>query len=309
MQMLLFLGMAMGLAGVFMSIGMMIISNVTGISIFALGDISKWDPKNPAMLTAIRGVILVQFLGVFLIPSLLFAYFSDPKPATYLGLKPPAHFGYWIVGIAIMFLAIPMVEYIGMLNKQLHFGPGMQEQAKKMEEDAARTIQFMLGQNTLSNLLINLLFIAAFAGIGEELFFRGILQRLFIKSTRSPWTGIIITAFFFSFFHFQFFGFFPRFILGILLGAIYWYSGSLWPAIIAHFAYDAIILILAYLNPKMVSDANTPMIDTSYLWIGALISTAIVGALLLWMKKNSTNSYERVYAGDRMESSENDFTF
>lgn len=309
MQMLLFLGMTFGLAAVFMSIGMLIISNMTGVSIFALGDISKWDPKNPGMLTAVRGMILLQFLGVFLIPSLLFAYFSDPKPAVYLGLRPPVKAGFWIVGIAIMFLAIPLVEYMGVLNKQLNFGSEMQAQAKKMEEDAARTIQFMLGNNTLSNLFINLVFIAAFAGIGEELFFRGILQRLFIKSTRSPWTGIIITAFFFSFFHFQFFGFVPRFMLGILLGAIYWYSGSLWPAIIAHFAYDAIILILAYLNPKMVTDTNTPMIETSYLWVGALVSAAIVGILLWWMKKNSTNSYERVYAGDRMDRSENDFTF
>jgi len=307
--MLLFLGMTMGLAAVFMSIGMLVISNMTGVSIFALSDISKWDPKNPAMLTAIRGMILLQFLGVFLIPSLLFAYFSDPKPGTYLGLKPPVNVGYWIAGIAIMFLAIPLVEYIGVLNKQISFGPGAQAQVKKMEEDAARTIQFMLGDNSLSNLLINLVFIAAFAGIGEELFFRGILQRLFIKSTRSPWAGIIITAFFFSFFHFQFFGFFPRFVLGILLGAIYWYSGSLWPAIIAHFAYDAVILVLAYLNPKMVTDANTPMIDTSYLWIGALVSAVLVAGLLWWMKKNSTNSFQKVYASDQVEPSENNFTF
>ena len=309
MQMLLFLGMTFGLAAVFMSIGMLFISNMTGVSIFALSDISKWDPKNPSMLTAVRGMILLQFLGVFLIPSLLFAYFSDPKPGMYLGLKPPFHAGYWIVGIAIMFLAIPLVEYIGILNKQIHFGADMQAQAKKMEEDAARTIQFMLGNNTLSNLFINLIFIAAFAGIGEELFFRGVLQRLFIKSTRSPWAGIIIAAFFFSFFHFQFFGFFPRFLLGILLGAIYWYSGSLWPAIIAHFAYDAIILVLAYLNPKMVTDANTPMIETAYLWVGALISAAIVGGLLWWMKQNSANSYQKAYASDNMDRSENDFTF
>jgi uncharacterized protein len=133
------------------------------------------------------------------------------------------------------------------------------------------------------------------------------LQRLFIKSTRSPWAGIIITAFFFSFFHFQFFGFIPRFALGILLGAIYWYSGSLWPAIVAHFVYDGVILVLAYMNPKMVTDANTPMIETSYLWVGALVSAAIVGALLWWMKNNSANSYQKVYADDRMESQ--DFTF
>src|SRR5690349_7429031 len=96
MQILLFLGMTFGLAAVFLLIGTLIISSITGINMMTLGDISKWDPSNPAMLTAIRGMILMQFLGVFLIPSLLFAYFSDPKPGYYIGLRPPFKAGYWI---------------------------------------------------------------------------------------------------------------------------------------------------------------------------------------------------------------------
>ena len=44
--------------------------------------------------------------------------------------------------------------------------------------------------------------------------------------------------------------------MGILLGAVYWYSGSLWPAIIAHFVYDAFIIVLAYFNPKMGLTGN-----------------------------------------------------
>jgi membrane protease YdiL (CAAX protease family) len=309
MQLLLFMGMAFGLAAVFLLLGSLILAQLTGVSMVALSDTSQWNTSNPNMLTAIRGMILLQFLGVFLVPSLLFAYFSDPKPGQYLGLKAPSNAGYWIIGILIMFIAIPLVEYTGTLNKQVNFGAEIQQQAQRMEKEAAKTIQFMLGTHTVSNLLINLIFIAAFAGIGEELFFRGVLQRIFIKSTRSPWAGIIITAFIFSFFHFQFFGFVPRLLLGVLLGAIYWYSGSLWPAIIAHFLYDAFIIVLAYFNPKMVTDQDASMIDTSYLWIGALISAVLVGAMLWWMNKNSTNSFERVYAGDKIANPDKDFTF
>jgi membrane protease YdiL (CAAX protease family) len=291
-------------------IGSLILTQITGISLFQMGDVSQWDASNPKTFVAIRGMLLLQFLGLFLIPSLLFAYFSDPQPAQYIGLKAPYKSGYWILGIAVMLIAIPFVEFTGMINKSIHFGKGIQGWAQSMEDEANKTIQFMLSDRSVSNLLFNIVFIAAFAGIGEELFFRGVLQRLLIKSTRSPWTGIILAAFFFSFFHFQFFGFIPRLLLGILLGAIYWYSGSIWPAILAHFVYDAFIIILVYFNPQMIQNPDASIVDKTYLGIGALVSLALVGGIIWWMKKNSEASYTAVYAGDDEDTpSENNFTF
>jgi membrane protease YdiL (CAAX protease family) len=129
-----------------------------------------------------------------------------------------------------------------------------------MEEEAARQIKFMLQKRNPVELLKNLLFISVFAGIGEELFFRGILQRLLIRVTKNPWMGIILTAAIFSGIHFQFYGFLPRLLLGVLLGAIYWYSGSLWVAILAHFLYDAAIILLVYFNPQMLENPDATLL-------------------------------------------------
>ena len=309
MQLLLFLGMAFGIFFVVFLLGSMILSQITGIGLFEMGEISKWDGSNPNQMTAIRGMLLLQFLGMFLIPSLLFSYFSDPAPLHYLGLKTPFKPGYWAVGIVLLLVAIPIVEYTGVLNRNINFGAGIQGWAQSMEDEAAKTIQLMLGKSTTTDLFLNIIFIAAFAGIGEELFFRGILQRLFIRGTKSPWAGIIIAAFIFSFFHFQFFGFIPRFLLGILLGAIYWYSGSLWPAIIAHFLYDAFIIILAYFNPQLIQNPEASMVDGSYLGIAALVSLALVLLLVWWMKKNSAITYNAIYKDDTPQPSDKDFTF
>ncbi|HYH14734.1 MAG TPA: CPBP family intramembrane glutamic endopeptidase, partial [Flavisolibacter sp.] len=195
------------------------------------------------------------------------------------------------------------------LNSKINFGKGINDWMHGKENEARTQISFLLSRRTPTDLVLNIICIALFAGISEELIFRGVVQRLVIQGTKSPWIGILVAAFLFSFIHFQFFGFIPRFLLGILLGAIYWYSGSLWPAIAAHFIYDAFLIVLAYFNPQMVSNADTPMIDTSYLWVGALMSAVILGGLLWWMKRNSTNSYERVYASKHVAPSENDFTF
>jgi membrane protease YdiL (CAAX protease family) len=297
-QLLLFMGMAFGIFMVFTLIGVTILTSITGISVFELQDISKWDANNPNMIYFIRGMLLIQFLGLFVVPSLLFAYFSDPRPQQYLGLKKPSSAIYWILGILALTLSIPLVEYLGILNQKMIVGDEAQKWMKSLEEEAAKQIQFMLSRHTVGELLTNLVFISLFAGIGEELFFRGILQRLFIRVTKNPWAGIILTAIIFSGFHMQFYGFFPRLFLGVLLGAIYWYSGSLWPAILAHFLYDAIIILAVYFNPGMMKDPNATIVDPAQLTIMALVSAVLTFIIVLQMIRKSNNSYEVVYEDD-----------
>ena len=300
MQLLLFLGMAFGLFMIATIIGVGILSKMTGIDMAVLQNTANWDFNHPGMLTFVRGMILLQFLFLFTIPSLLFGYFSDPHPKDYLGLKAPSKAIYWLLGILLIIVAYPFVEYIGYLNQMISLGETTNQWMKSMEEEAARQIKFMLQKHTPDELIKNLIFISLFAGIGEELFFRGILQRIFIRMTQNPWMGIVLTAAIFSGIHFQFYGFFPRFLLGILLGAIYWYSGSIWTAILAHFLYDASVIVFLYVNPHLLNDAEAAIIKGQGLQLltGAVISLALTVFLLLQMKKRSTASYEAVYKDD-----------
>lgn len=297
-QLLLFIGMAMGVFMIFSLIGMAILSSITGISAFDVADIAAWK-AHPKMIVYVRGMLVIQFFGLFVIPSLLFAYFSDPKPLQYIGLRNPIKPVYWILGIASLIVAIPLVEYTGTLNREINFG-GLQQWVQSMEDEAMQQIRFMLGKRTTGELVMNVIFIAVFAGIGEELLFRGVLQRLFIKATKNPWLGIIITAFFFSAMHLQFFGFIPRFLMGILLGAVYWYSGSLLVTMAAHFFYDALIIVLVYFNPQMLENNEAAMFNGSELLVTTLISAVLVGVMLWFMKKNSTVTYNDVYRNDEI---------
>ncbi len=305
-QLLLFIGMAIGIFMVVSLIGMAILSSMTGISMFQMAQVDTWG-NDPKILTYVRGMLLMQFLGLFLMPSLLFAYFSDPEPLHYIGLQKPSKLVYWLIGLVVLLLAIPVVEFTGLLNRQINFG-GAQKWMQSMEDDAAKQIKFMLGRHSVTELIINIIFIAVFAGVGEELFFRGILQRMFIKATKSPWAGIILTAILFSALHVQFFGFFPRLFLGILLGAIYWYSGSLIVAILAHILYDAFFITLAYFQPQIIESTEATLFTNSTLPILALVSAASVGFLVWLMRKHSTTSYNDVYKNDSINSHQ-DFSF
>lgn len=299
-QFLLFLGMAFGLFMIATLIGISVLSNMTGLSVFQLQDSAKWDLANPNMITFMRGMILLQFLFLFSIPALLFSYFSDPFPAEYLGLRRPSKHIYWILGIAVIVVAYPFVEYVAYWNQKVPISGRTGQWMKGLEEEATRQIQFMLKDRTPAELLKNLVFIALFAGIGEELFFRGILQRMFIRLTKNPWMGIVLTAAIFSGIHFQFYGFFPRFLLGILLGAIYWYSGSLWVAILCHFLYDAAVIVLIYFNPQMLQNTEATLIKGQQLQlaIGAAVSLAVTFVILRQMQRKSVTRYEAVYDDD-----------
>jgi uncharacterized protein len=309
-QLLLFLGMALGLLLVVFIFGGLVLSKMTGISLMEMGDSKNWMTGDPKTLFMLRGLLLLQFLGLFLVPSLLFAYFSDPQPLQYLGFKKPSKHIYWILGILALIVAIPLVEYTGILNRELPVSARSQKWIQGKEEEAARTIRYLLAGTSISNLLVNYVFIALFAAVGEELFFRGILQRLFIRALKNPWAGILIAAFLFSFFHFQFLGFIPRFLLGVLLGAIYWYSGSIWPAIIAHFVYDALFLTIAHFNHKLIENPEATLIENSSGLIIMAVASLALTALVVWlMKKNSTTSYQRIYQGDFPGPSEKDLSF
>ena len=296
LQLVLFIVMALGCLLALMVIGRFPLKAITGIDLFVPLDTNS---TNPQMIIFLRGLLLLQFLGLFLLPSLLFAYVSDPKPVRYLGMKQPQKQIFWILAIVVMFAAIPMVEYIGALNQKMHLGSDTQKWMKGMEEEAAKQIQFMLAKHTVGELLTNLVFISLFAGIGEELFFRGILQRMFIRAFKNPWMGIVFTAPIFSAFHFQFFRFFPRLALGVVLGAIYWYSGSIWAAIIAHFIYDGFIIVLAYFNPSLVTNPDESIMSANNLLPLGIVSL-IATVFLLWqMKKNSSVTYDEIYRDDK----------
>ncbi len=269
-----------------------------------------WDLSNPKMLTFIRGMILVQFLFLFTLPSLLFSYLSDGKPFQYLGLKGPSSSLYWLWGLLLIVVSYPFVEYLGYINQKIPVGTETQSWIKGLEEEATRQISFMLRERTPAQLIKNLIFISLFAGIGEELFFRAVLQRILIRLTQNPWMGIILAAAVFSAFHFQFYGFFPRLFLGVLLGAIYWFSGSLWVAILAHFLYDATVIVYLYFNPQALQAPDAALIKGQevQLLIGAMISLALTFAILYRMQKKSVASYEAVY-NDDFPKQKDDFSF
>lgn len=81
--------------------------------------------------------------------------------------------------------------------------------------------------------ILTVIALAVITPIAEEVFFRGfVLRGLVNRWGMAP--GIIVSAAIFAGLHFQPSIIIPVFITGLLLGALYWQTGSIWPGIGVH---------------------------------------------------------------------------
>ncbi len=102
----------------------------------------------------------------------------------------------------------------------------------------------LLGQVTWLTLILNLLLAGVLAPLVEETLFRGMifgsLQTYFGK-----WTAAVISAGIFSALHFQAYGFFPRFVLGIVLVYLFDKYKSLYPSVALHALNNIVATLMA----------------------------------------------------------------
>jgi membrane protease YdiL (CAAX protease family) len=238
---------------------------------------------SPGLLKFIQGTSTVIIFGV---PPLLFSLLTfRSRNLHFLGFRKPERSLFYLMGIALLFCSFPLEGWLGQINHGLPLPAWM----VSAEKDADKQIGVLLRTDSPIDIFINLFIIALLPAICEEACFRGALQRILIQSFKNPWAGIVITGAIFSFIHFQFEGFLPRMFLGILLGALYWYSGSLWVSILAHFFTNGIQVVAVTFYPRLINE--NPSVPV----LAALISTAIVLGLLVIIRRQSTTTFNRVY--------------
>jgi membrane protease YdiL (CAAX protease family) len=124
----------------------------------------------------------------------------------------------------------------------------MEDWMKGTEDEAAKLTDAFMKMPAFGGFIFNMVMIAVLPAIGEEFMFRGLLQRLLKEWLGNIHVAIFASAFLFSAMHMQFFGFFPRMFLGVMFGYLFYWSGSLWVPISAHFINNGSAVIFSYLG-------------------------------------------------------------
>jgi uncharacterized protein len=282
------LGIFLGLLGAGFIVGYLIM----GIIAFSLGlqdattAVGKLDWTKPEVISAMKIIQALSSILIFFLPAFIFAILVYAgKPTSFLGLKPAQQKAMYILAIVIIIVAFPFVFWLGEMNQLIPLPTWMGD----LEQEATKQMQQFLKARHIGDVILNVLIIALLPAICEEVCFRGALQRIMIHITKNAWTGIIVTSILFSALHLQFQGFLPRMFLGMILGAIYWYSGSLWPSILAHFVNNAIQVIVVSYAPQYI-EKNPPIPI-----LLAAFSGLLIWGLLYVLKSTSRVSYQKIY--------------
>ena len=285
----------------------MVLSVIVAIPVFGLDSMMSIptlnDLGNPESVNLLKYFQVVQSIGLFIVPPMILGLLFLGSVKAYLFLNRSTTFSSFLLVILLVISASPFINFLGELNSQMHFPEwlsGIERWMQDSEDKADKLTEVFLNVNSLGGLLFNLFMIAVLPAIGEELLFRGVIQRIFTNMTKSHHWGIWISAILFSALHMQFFGFIPRMLLGVLFGYLLVWSGTMWLPMIAHFVNNGVAVNLWYfIHKNMISPEmeNIGTTSDSYYWV---ILSLILIAVLMWLIKRE-NKENRLTLNDLQE--------
>ena len=279
----------------FILLALIIIGLILGTVIgFAYVFITK---SNPQDLNALRFMQISSQLFTFVFPPIAYAFLVKEKPVNALGLKN-SKILWFLIGTAMIFAIMPLNSILAEWNAGLTLPDSMskiESLMKQMQESATAMIEKFVSVDTIGGLILNLFMIAGLAALGEELLFRSIIQTSLIKICKNAHVGILIASAIFSFIHLEFYGFVPRLILGMLLGYMFYFSGSIWIPMLMHFLNNGTVVLIYFLNNKGITNIDVDTFGQTSIPV-LIVSIVVMIALFLFSIKYSYK--ERTIAGN-----------
>lgn len=275
---------------IFQLIGFLLASVIYGVSLPELT--SFQGSLEPKVLNAIKFLQIVGALGAFVFSSLLLSWFYT---GSWTGFFP---FGRGVSPLSlllialIMIVSLPFVNFLTDINGNfiLPF-EGVERYLRGVEEQTEALMMTLLRADTVGALLVNLFMIAIIPAVGEELVFRGLIQKHLTDWFKNGHMAILITAVIFSLAHFQIYSFLPRFFLGIILGYALFYGKSLWYPMLAHLVNNSLGVIYYFFYLKEKTGETIEQIGTMDMMpVTALLSLLIAGLLMVaWVRSLNSN--------------------
>jgi membrane protease YdiL (CAAX protease family) len=236
-------------------------------------------------LLAVKILQITSQFGLFIIPAFAFSFLTNSDTLKGLSFSRFQSLKPLTIVFAATLLAIPFVNLLAEWNANWHlpdFLQHLEAWMRKMQDTNDRVLEYILIMETPTDIGLNILMMAILPAIGEELLFRGVIQKQLVKWLDSPHLAIFITSFIFSAFHMQFLGFLSRLILGMIFGYLFYYSKNIWTAITAHLINNSLALVIALIYGAELSDIA--MSNTSDLSTIIITILGFIGSIFLLIK-------------------------
>jgi len=229
---------------------------------------------------------IVSQLGTFIFPAIIFAYLAGRNVPGWLNMDVRPRLLSLLLSFAAILALLPFVNWLMLVNEQVHlpgFLSGLEEWMRASEDQAQRIMDAFLGDTSIRGLVVNIFMIGIVAAVGEELVFRGVGIKLLDEWMHNRHLAVWISALAFSALHLQFYGFLPRAVLGVVLGYLFIWTGSLWVPIITHFLNNTLAVILMYLYNKGSITTHPDEFGSTGEWAMILLSVAVFAGIMGWI--------------------------
>ncbi len=273
-------------------VSVVIFSIIGGILAMLLYNFNLYNITDYTNENTIAGLKLFQLfsaIGLFVVPPIVYAFINDKKGFNFLQINNFSKPINYLLVIVLMIVSTPILSWLVEINANMvlpDFLHGLEVWMKQSEADATELTKVFLTFNGIASLLYVLVIIAVVPAIGEELLFRGIIQKIVISSTKNKHVGIWVAAFLFSALHMQFYGFLPRMLLGAAFGYLYVWSKSLWLPILGHFLNNGSVVLLTYFYPESIDNTDiTSFADNNYKVLYYLLSVVLTALVLFYIYK------------------------
>ncbi len=203
----------------------------------------------------------VQSIVGFIGAAMAAGWIISRKPGSFLGMTEKVSIKPFIGVIIVYLIGIPFLNQLIYWNSIIElpekFAP-IESVMRQMEDSAAIITERILSVTDVGGLVSGLLIIGILTGFSEELFFRGALQRSLTAYKPFGQWSIWIAAFIFSAVHLQFYGFFPRLLLGAFFGYILYSTGSIWPGAFAHILNNSLVVVTSWIEKRGGQEMSSP---------------------------------------------------
>jgi membrane protease YdiL (CAAX protease family) len=244
-----------------------------------------------------RYLMIIQSISIMIIPAIMIRRMLLPDKQNSLNDFGLPKFNETAIVVLLAFCILPISGIAGELNSNMKFPEwlsGLEGWMRSKEDEAAVLTGLLIPSGSAGILFLNLFIVAALPAISEELFFRGVFQRIFYGFFKSPHSAIWFTSILFSAIHLQFYGFIPRLILGLSFGYLYFWGRTLWLPVIAHFVNNAVVVTAEYVH---IWDSYSTVTEGP-LWIRLLIlpTPVIISAVVLLYFRNKFSQEQKPIA-------------
>lgn len=245
-------------------------------------------------------MLIIQDFFAFILPAVAAMAYFYKRPHHAMCLDRAPSWTAIVVVIAFFIISLPAMNWLVSVNESMSLPSwmsGIEQWMRLSEDEAADVTKELLDIQSIVGLIACVFVVGFMAGLSEEMLFRGAMLRTMQDSRLGTHATVWIVAIVFSAIHLQFYGFIPRMVLGLWLGYLLVWTGSLWVPIIAHTLNNSAVVVFSYLSnvgilPEGYGDNLGLPADGGLPWL-ALASLIASIALAVWTQRHFKGKTEK----------------